>query len=106
MPSLKASHQDQDALALFDMLHVCYVALCVQVYDVLPFQVGPFLQSGLVPLVLAPIWVLYEYLQPLLDNLWPGVSLSHRCPAEWCHLADQLCSPESAEPGLTAVYML
>ena len=47
----------------------------MQVYDALPFHVGPFLQSGLVPLVLAPIWVLYAYLQPLLDNLWPGVSL-------------------------------
>lgn len=47
----------------------------LQVYDVLPFKVGPFLQSGLVPLVLAPIWVLYVYLQPLMDNVWPGVSL-------------------------------
>ena len=47
----------------------------MQVYDVLQFQVGPFLQSGLVPVVLAPIWVLYVYLQPLMDNLWPGVSL-------------------------------
>ena len=42
----------------------------------LQFQVGPFLQSGLVPVVLAPIWVLYVYLQPLMDNLWPGVSLA------------------------------
>lgn len=46
----------------------------VQVYDVWPFTVGPFIQSGLVPLVLAPIWVLYVYLQPFMDNLWPGVS--------------------------------
>lgn len=38
------------------------------VYDVLPFSVGPFLQSWLVPLVLAPIWVLYGYLYPLLDS--------------------------------------
>lgn len=37
-------------------------------YDVLPFSVGPFLQSWLVPLVLAPIWVLYGYLYPLLDT--------------------------------------
>ena len=49
--------------------------MSLQVYDVLPFKVGPFLQSGLVPLVLAPIWVLYVYLQPLMDNIWPGVSL-------------------------------
>lgn len=41
---------------------------CAQVYDVLPFSVGPFLQSWLVPLVLAPIWVLYGYLYPLLDS--------------------------------------
>ena len=46
----------------------------MQVFDVWPFQVGPFLQSGLVPIVLAPIWVLYVYLQPLMDNYWPGVS--------------------------------
>ncbi|KAK9803687.1 hypothetical protein WJX72_012204 [[Myrmecia] bisecta] len=38
------------------------------VYDVLPFKVGPFLESGLVPGMLAPIWVLYAYLQPLLDE--------------------------------------
>lgn len=58
-----------------------HLAFCMQVYDVLPFQVGPFLQSGLVPLVLAPIWVLYAYLQPLLDNLWPGVGFLHWSPA-------------------------
>jgi hypothetical protein len=39
-------------------------------YDVLPFKVGPFLESGLVPLVLAPIWVLYGYLYPLLDKFF------------------------------------
>ena len=64
----------------------------MQVYDVLPFQVGPFLQSGLVPLVLAPIWVLYGYLQPLLDNLWPGVSLLHRSPANGAEQGLQIFS--------------
>ena len=47
----------------------------VQVYDVWAFQIGPILQSGLVPIVLAPIWVLYVYLQPFMDELWQGVSL-------------------------------
>ena len=51
-----------------------HCSIPVQVYDVWPFTVGPFIQSGLVPLVLAPIWVLYVYLQPFMDNLWPGVS--------------------------------
>ncbi|KAK9845425.1 hypothetical protein WJX81_006137 [Elliptochloris bilobata] len=39
-------------------------------YDVLQFKVGPALQSGVIPLVLAPIWLLYGYLQPLLDTMF------------------------------------
>ncbi|EIE21281.1 hypothetical protein COCSUDRAFT_43577 [Coccomyxa subellipsoidea C-169] len=46
------------------------------VYDVLPFKVGPFYQSGLVPLVLAPIWVLYGYLYPLLDSYFDDEAVS------------------------------
>lgn len=41
-----------------------------QVYDVWPFKIGPFLESGLVPFLLAPIWVLYGYLTPLLDEFF------------------------------------
>ena len=37
-----------------------------------PIKIGPFLESGLVPLVLAPIWVLYSYLYPLLDEVFAG----------------------------------
>ena len=44
--------------------------LFLQVYDVWPIKIGPFLESGLVPLVLAPIWVLYGYLYPLLDQVF------------------------------------
>eukprot|EP00891_Asterochloris_glomerata_P006560 jgi/Astpho2/6560/Aster-x1382 len=44
------------------------------VYDVLPFVVdtplGPMVQAGIIPLVLVPIWVLYGYLQPLLDEVF------------------------------------
>lgn len=42
----------------------------MQIYDVWPIKIGPFLESGLVPLVLAPIWVLYGYLYPLLDEVF------------------------------------
>ena len=49
-----------------------------------PFQVGPFLQSGLVPIVLAPIWVLYVYLQPLMDNFWPGVNPAQTITCAFC----------------------
>lgn len=38
------------------------------VYDVWAFKVGPALQSGLIPIVLAPIWVAYTYLTVLLDE--------------------------------------
>ena len=53
-------------------------------YDVLPFvvdtPVGPMVQAGIIPLVLAPIWVLYGYLQPLLDEVFANdVSLMHDC---------------------------
>lgn len=37
-------------------------------FDVGEFMVGPFVQSWLVPFVLAPIWLLYGYLQPVLDE--------------------------------------
>ena len=67
----------------------------MQVFDVWPFQVGPFLQSGLVPIVLAPIWVLYVYLQPLMDNFWPGVSHCtepHLCfQLLWTFTSSQRC---------------
>ena len=43
-------------------------------YDVLPFKIGPFLESGLVPIVLAPIWILYGYLYPLLDEFFSDES--------------------------------
>ena len=43
---------------------------CWQVYDVWPIKVGPFLESGLVPFLLAPIWLLYGYLYPLLDEFF------------------------------------
>ena len=33
----------------------------------LQFKIGPAIESGVIPLVLAPIWLLYGYLQPLLD---------------------------------------
>ena len=54
------------------------------VYDVLPFvvdtPVGPMVQAGIIPLVLAPIWVLYGYLQPLLDEVFADdVSRKHGC---------------------------
>jgi hypothetical protein len=39
-----------------------------QKYDVLQFKVGPALESGIIPVVLAPIWLLYGYLQPLVDT--------------------------------------
>lgn len=43
---------------------------CAQKYDVLQFKVGPALESGVIPLVLAPIWLLYGYLTPLLDTVF------------------------------------
>lgn len=36
-------------------------------YDVWAFKVGPFLEAGTIPLLLAPIWLLYAYLVPLAD---------------------------------------
>ena len=39
-----------------------------QMYDVLPFKVGPFLESGLVPLLLATIWLSYAYLALVIDQ--------------------------------------
>ena len=36
----------------------------------LQFKVGPALESGIIPVVLAPIWLLYGYLQPLLDTVF------------------------------------
>ena len=36
----------------------------------LQFQIGPALESGIIPVVLAPIWLLYGYLQPLLDTVF------------------------------------
>ena len=41
----------------------------LQVYHYLNFNIGPFLNSGLVPILLAPIWVLYGWLYPILDEL-------------------------------------
>ena len=43
---------------------------CLQVYDLWPIKIGPFLESGVVPIVLAPIWLLYGYLYPLLDEVF------------------------------------
>lgn len=40
------------------------------IYDLWPIKIGPFLESGVVPIVLAPIWVLYGYLYPLLDEVF------------------------------------
>jgi hypothetical protein len=47
-----------------------YICLRVQIYDLWPIKIGPFLESGVVPIVLAPIWVLYGYLYPLLDEVF------------------------------------
>ena len=44
-------------------------------YDVWPIKIGPFLESGLVPLVLAPIWLSYGYLYPLLDKFFGGKAI-------------------------------
>ena len=72
----------------FDRLPCCAAAVhnngFLPVYDVLPFvvdtPVGPMVQAGIIPLVLAPIWVLYGYLQPLLDEVFANdVSLMHDC---------------------------
>ena len=35
-----------------------------------PIKIGPFLESGLVPFLLAPIWLLYGYLTPVLDEVF------------------------------------
>lgn len=48
-----------------------------QVYDLWPFKIGPFLESGTVPLLLAPIWLLYGYLYPLLDSYFDDEAVSH-----------------------------
>ena len=51
-------------------------------YDVWPFMVGPFFESGTIPLTLAPIWLLYGYLQPLVDEMTkdsdPAVAVAQR----------------------------
>ena len=77
-------------------------------YDVLPFVVdtplGPMVQAGIIPLVLVPIWVLYGYLQPLLDEVFADdVSHMHDCECcctvlsarvlcrMLCHVAFQPC---------------
>jgi hypothetical protein len=60
--------------ACFKLIPFAFVHV-LQVYDVLTFSVGPFLESGLVPLVLAPIWVLYGYLYPLLDEYFDDESI-------------------------------
>jgi len=44
--------------------------LHVQEYDLWPIKIGPFLESGVVPIVLAPIWLLYGYLYPLVDEVF------------------------------------
>ena len=52
-----------------------------QKYDVLQFKVGPALESGVIPLVLAPIWLLYGYLTPLLDTVFkdkPATQARHQ----------------------------
>ncbi len=51
---------------------VLHTSACpyVQIYDLWPIKIGPFLESGVVPLVLAPIWLLYGYLYPLLDEVF------------------------------------
>jgi hypothetical protein len=36
-------------------------------YDLWEFHIGSAVESGLIPFLLAPIWVLYSYLQPLAD---------------------------------------
>lgn len=72
----------QSGVSISDLLQKCLIVgltfgTCFQVthnngllpvYDVLPFKVGPFLESGLVPLVLAPIWLSYGYLAPVIDQ--------------------------------------
>ena len=82
----------------------------MQVFDVWPFQIGPFLQSGLVPIVLAPIWVLYVYLQPLMDNFWPGVSSCtdhHLCfLLSWTFTSTQRCCSRVAACRLANCTML
>ena len=67
------------------------------VYDVLPFVVdtplGPMVQAGIIPLVLAPIWVLYGYLQPLLDEVFADdVSFTHDCECCCTVLSESSCS--------------
>ena len=47
----------------------------------LQFKVGPALESGVIPLVLAPIWLLYGYLTPLLDTVFknePTTQVRHQ----------------------------
>ena len=46
--------------------------IVLQEFDLWPIKIGPFYESGVVPLVLAPIWVLYGYLYPLLDEVYAG----------------------------------
>ena len=45
----------------------------------LQFQVGPALESGVIPLVLAPIWLLYGYLTPLLDTVFKDEPTTQAC---------------------------
>ena len=42
----------------------------LQVYDLWPFRVGSMLQAGIVPAVLLPIWLLYGYAVPFVDEFF------------------------------------
>ena len=35
----------------------------MQIYDVWDFTLGPFPEAGTIPILLAPIWLLYGYVQ-------------------------------------------
>lgn len=38
------------------------------IYDVWAFNLGPFPEAGTIPILLAPIWLLYGYVAPILDE--------------------------------------
>jgi len=54
-----------------------------QKYDVLQFKVGPALESGIIPVVLAPIWLLYGYVQPLVDTAFKNDPATKVPPIAW-----------------------
>ena len=68
----------------------------IQAYDPQKFNVGIAKESGLVPLLLAPIWLLFPYLQVSLNVLFEitdsycsmmisYVVYSHTCSSAWKH---------------------